>query len=731
MESAAVPKTGAQNRSRIRDLIESIGLRASSLPLILQSEAAECGLACLAMVANHHGHKVDLGTLRRRFPPSVRGVSLRSLMTTAAAMNLSSRALRLEPEQLATLRTPCILHWEMTHFVVLVRATANRIVIHDPAVGERSYGLDEVSKYFTGVALELTPTSAFAPLQEEVRLRIRDLWTRSHGIVRAFGTVFLLSVLLQLALLLAPLYTQLAIDKAVAQHDTDLLGLLALGFGLILGFRTVAAYFRDYGVLYASRLLSFQMTSNLISHVVRLPMVYFERRHLSDVLSRVRSIHPIESLLTTGFIAAILDGIMAVVVLALMLLYSPKLTALAGLLLILFSALRLAVYRPIMRIQQEEIVSAAQEETSILETLRGMQAVKLLGAESLRVGVWQNRRAQTMNAGVRTAKWGLSTSALSSTLFGIESLLLVYWAGNMILAQELSIGMMYAFLSYKAQWTDRMTSLLDWGIRYRMLDVHLARISDVVQTEPELVDDALGSEHEIRGEIELRNVSFRYGENDPWVLRNVNLHIGAGSCACIVGRSGGGKTTLLKIMLGLLHPSEGEVLVDGVRLQTIGLRCYRQSIGSVMQDDHFFEGSIADNISGFDPDVSAAKVQAAAKLAHLHSDVQAMPMGYQSLIGNMGSALSGGQRQRLLIARALYRLPRILLLDEGTAHLDPGLVMATAKSLERMSTTRILVTHQTELLPMADIAFTVEGGTVARMAPALASTTTNRASSAA
>jgi ATP-binding cassette, subfamily B, bacterial CvaB/MchF/RaxB len=687
---------------------------------VLQSEAAECGLACLAMVASYHGRKIDLGTLRRRFPPSLRGVTLRGLMNTAASLNLSTRALRLEPSQLAELQTPCILHWKMVHFVVLVRATANRIVVHDPAVGERTYRLDEVGERFTGVALELTPTSEFEPVHEEVTLRIRDLWTYSRGLVQSGLVVLLLSVLLQLAMLLTPLYTQLVVDKAVAQQDAGLLTVLALGFGLVLAFRATATYFRDYGILYASRLLSLQMGTNLVSHLVRLPMVYFERRHLSDVISRVRSIQPIESLLTTGFISALLDGMMAAVVLVMMLLYSVKLALLSLGIVLLFSAIRIALYRPVMRIRQEEIAAMAQEETSILETLRGMQAVKLLGIETIRVGLWQNRRTQAINAGVRFAKWDLAFATLNTVIFGVENLLIVYWAAQLTLAQEFSIGMMYAFLLYKTQWSDRMNALFDWLLKCRMLDVHLSRIADVAHTRPEFASEvAVLASGEIQGRIELRNVSFRYGENDPWVLQDVNMQIDAGSCVCLVGRSGSGKTTLLKLILGLLEPTQGEILIDGFRPEALGLRRYRQSIGSVMQDDHFFEGTIEENISGFDPDASSAKVQAAAQRAHIHTDIQAMPMGYQSLIGNMGAALSGGQRQRILIARALYRTPRIVLLDEGTAHLDPTLVVAMAESLGQMSTTRILVTHQTALLPIADASYVVEGGAVSRSPAAL------------
>jgi ATP-binding cassette subfamily B protein RaxB len=694
-------------------LAERLQLRRRGVPLVFQSEAAECGLACLAMVASYHGHRIDLPSLRRRFPLSLRGLSLRRLMSIAASMHLSGRALRIELGQLSGLRTPCILHWDLDHFVVLVRVRADRAVIHDPALGRRVYSTSEVSRHLTGIVLELAPTPAFERKPEERQVQLRDLWTRIEGLGKSIGMVVLLSVLLQVVLMAGPFYTQLVVDEVLSNRDAGLLKALAVGFALVLAMRATVSLLRDYAVLYMSTLLSFQIGANLLGHLIRLPLPYFQKRHIGDVLSRFRSVGPIEQLLTTGFVAASVDGVMALASLAMMCLYSVSLALFTLAVAAVFTGLRLAVYRTVRQAREEEITARAREETNLVEIIRGIQAIKLLGAEAQREALWQNRRSDTLSASVRASRWQISISALHTFLFGCENLIVIYAIAQRVLEGPFTVGMLYAYLAYKTQFSERISQLIDWGIQYRMLDVHLRRLGDIVHTPEERgLRGSASPGVSLAGRIELRSVSFRYAESDAYVLKDVSLVIEAGTSAALIGRSGSGKTTLLKVILGLLEPSEGDVLVDNRPLRSEGVEGYRSQIGAVMQDDDLFEGTIAENIAAFDPDEDAERVEAAACAAFIHEDILAMPMAYRSLVGNMGSSLSGGQRQRLLLARAFYRQPRLLALDEGTANLDPGLLEQVWKSISSLDITRVIATHQHMLLESVDQVVVVENGRI-------------------
>jgi len=639
------------------------------LPMLRQTEAAECGLACLAMIAGYYGHEIDLNSLRRRFPVSLKGANLKSLIKTADHLDLGARALRVEIEGLSRLKMPAILHWDMNHFVVLKSVRGDKAVIHDPARGERQMTLKELSPHFTGVALELTPTGAFERKDERERMKLTDLWSRATGLKRAIGQTLGLSALLQVVALATPFYMQLVVDEVLTKFDTDLLVVLALGFGLLVLINAATTALRQYVILYAGNQLSFQMVANLFRHLMILPLPWFEKRHIGDVVSRFSSTQPIRDLFTEGLVAAIVDGVMAIATLVLIFVYSTTLGFVVLGAVGLYLALRLALYKPLRRRSEDEIVARAKEQSTFMESVRAVQSVKLFGRESERQAVWQNKYADAINAKVRVGKLNISFETANALLFGLENVIVVYLGARLVIAGELTIGMLFAFMAYKRNFIDKASALVERAIEFRILDLHLERLADIGLAEPEeglgasAPRSLVGEAPPLAGRIALENVSFRYGEGEPWVVNGVNLEINPGEMVVFVGPSGQGKTTLLKIMLALFTPETGELRVDGQPIEQYGRAAYRAQVGAVMQEDALLSGSIADNISFFDPEPEMARIQHCAELASIHEEVAAMPMGYDSLIGDMGTVLSGGQKQRVLLARALYREPRVLFLD--------------------------------------------------------------------
>jgi ATP-binding cassette subfamily B protein RaxB len=668
------------------------------LPLIRQAEAAECGLACLAMVASFHGHRIDLNTLRRRFPVSLNGVTLRALIQVASQLCLVGRPLRFEIDHLRQLRLPAIVHWDMSHFVVLKAATRKGIEIHDPASGKKYLTLAEASKHLTGVALELAPTQEFAARDDRARLPLSVFWAQLRGSGHAILQIFILSVVLQLFVLTAPFYLQITVDEVIARGDVDLLAVLALGFGLLVLIRAAASFIRSSVLLIVQNVLQFQLGARLFRHLTRLPMSFFEKRHIGDILSRFGSLQPIRTLLAEGMIAALLDGIMAVLTLIMIFVYSPVLALIVLGAFALYAALRLSLYRVLWLRTEATIQASAQENSTFIETVRAIQSLKIFNRENERESQWLNRYTDVANASVRLGRAKIAFSTANDLIFGLETIVTVYIAARLALANQLTIGMIFAFMSYRQHFIDKSVQLVEKALDFRILGLHLDRLSDIALTPIEPGHDhPLAYPRLIQGRIELRHLYFRYSESDPFVLEDINLVIEPREFVTIMGPSGGGKTTLIKVMLGLLEPTRGEVLIDGVPLATLGPRNFREQVAAVMQEDQLLSGSIADNICFFDPEFDQDRMIRCARLAFIHDEIMTMPMTYNSLIGDMGSSLSGGQKQRLLLARALYREPRILFLDEGTAHLDLENERHIAESLTALNMTRISVAHRPDL----------------------------------
>ncbi|MCF8780236.1 peptidase domain-containing ABC transporter [Vibrio sp. IRLE0018] len=681
-------------------------------PLIMQGELAECGLACLAMVASYHGQQMDMNAIRKQIQINSKGMNLQQMIELADKLNLASRALKCPLESLDKISTPSILHWDLNHFVVLSDYRNGIATIHDPAQGERTLTLAQLSEHYTGVALELAPTTDFQRQDLRQPMRLQQLWSKIEGFKSSLVMMLLLSLILQLFNLVAPYYMQWVVDEVLISYDQPLLLTLAIGFALVTLISVMTSTLRSYLVLRVAAMLNMQMGVNLLRHLLRLPMDFFENRHIGDIVSRFGSIKQIKERLTTGLVETCVDAIMGITVLAMMLVYSPTLASIVVATMLAYCIIRFALYFPLHRATELAIRAGASEQSQFLETLRGMQTIKLFTRESMRQSAWQNRYAEVINADIQLGKLSIGFESLKKLLFGFENVLVVYFAAQLVMGNALSIGMVLAFVAYKVQFTDRITHFIEQMILFRMLKLHLERISDIALTEQEPHRNGTLPQKEIQGHLELRDIHFRYGDNEKEILSGVNLSIRAGESIAIVGKSGSGKSTLIKLMLGLLQPTKGQILLDGIDINRMGLVHYRQQIAAVMQNAQLLSGSIADNISFFDPQPDAKRMEECSMLAAIQADITAMPMGYNSLVGDMGNQFSGGQIQRLLLARALYQQPKILFMDEATSNLDIQSEALVNQYVKQLPMTRITVAHRPETIRQAERIVVLEQGVV-------------------
>jgi ATP-binding cassette subfamily B protein RaxB len=664
------------------------------------------------MISAYYKADIDLMSLRKDYAPSLKGLSLRNLINIAEDIGFVARPVSVDHESLHLLHLPAILHWNSNHFVVVQAIKRGKVEILDPALGSSTHmSLHELARHYTGTALELRPTAEFRVIEKRPTLKARQLWRNVTGWKRVASQTLILTVILQIAAMAWPYYMQIVIDKVVPSSDRSLLGLVAVTFAALTVINTLAIIVRGFVLLSTGTALGFVVTSRLGRKLFRLPISWFERRHVGDVMSRFQSVHPIQEAFTQGIISSIVDGVMTLVTLAIMLTYSALLTLVTATSFVLYLLVRIVSFRLERQAREQAIVAGGREQSTLIETLRGITTLRLFGKEADRHQVWQNRLTDQTNANVMIARIGIWQGASNTLITGLEGVIVVWLAAKMVLVGGATIGMLVAYLAYKQQFLSRASALVDQGIMFRMLGLHLDRLSDIALQDDDVSFTALGgSATEISGALELRNIFYRYGPTEPWVLRDLSLRIDAGQHVAITGSSGGGKSTLAKIILGLDQSETGEVYVDGLPLTSGNLRDYRKQVSAVLQEDCLFAGSIANNIAMFDTDVDFERVVEAATAAAIDREIDAMPMKYESLVGDMGSALSGGQKARVLLARALYRRPKILLLDEGTAHLDARTESAVNKSITSMGITRIVIAHRKETINNADVVFVMADG---------------------
>ena len=604
--------------------------------MYLQTTASECGLACIASIAQAHGYEIELSELRTRFDISLRGATFEDLMEIASTLKLSSRPLRLELDELSKLSLPCILHWDLNHFVVLEKITGNRFVVHDPAIGECIFVLGELSKHFTGVALELFPNEEFKRKKSKPQIPWNQFFERIIGWKRSLLQMILLATILEIFTLIAPFFIQWTVDDVIVSGDHDLLTLLGVGFLLLLVLKSITEAAQGLTSVAFSTQLNVQSSSRVMGHLIRLPARYFEMRHQGDIVSRFQALRAIQETVTSAFIESLLDGIFSLMTAVLMLIYSLKLSVVALLAAILYAGLRYVRYGALRNANRDHLILAAKEQSHFLETMRGIQSVKVGGLEQKRHSQWLNLLVKATNREVATKNMAVKFHAANSIFYGIESVCILWWGATLVMDGSLSVGMLMAFLAYKDSFSARTSNFVDKFIDLRMINLQTERLADIVMTPIEKTEgyqpNRIGkyTRSGSGGSIKIQNISFRYGDREPWVLKDLTLNIEPGECVAIIGPSGCGKSTLVKVLLGLVEPTKGKVFVNGVFLKQYGVANWRKSLGVVMQDDQLFSGSLQENIAGFDENIDLEKVYLASQLAAISDDIMNMPMAYHS-----------------------------------------------------------------------------------------------------
>ncbi|EKZ6372269.1 peptidase domain-containing ABC transporter [Klebsiella aerogenes] len=673
------------------------------VPQILQIESSECGLACLAMICGYHGLDVDMLNLRHHFSVSSQGTTLKGLIRTATAIGLKSRSLSLDLDEVNKLKLPCVLHWDMNHFVVLVGRRRAGWIIHDPALGKRVIGIKELSEHFTGVAIEFWPESHFEKGSYKTRVKLLDLMRNVEGLKGALVKIAALSVVIETINLLLPVGMQLVTDHVIMAHDRSLLMVICCGLLLFMLFRTFMGMIRSWINLVISTFVDIQWKNSLFDHMIKLPLSFFEKRQVGDIQSRFSSLDVIRRTFTQDVVGGLMDAIVSLGLIVMMVLYGGWLTWVVGGFTACYALLRLSTYNVYRRISEEQIVKSARAGSHFMETLYGIGTIKALGLNTNRSGGWLNLNIDAANTGVRQTRFDMFFSGINIFINTIDQVAILWIGALMVIDNSMTLGMFMAFNAYRGQFSQRAGSLVDLAIKLRMLSLHNERISDIVFTEPEKENTprrpfAPG----VPVSLEIKNITFQYDPLTPPILSGFNLAVKPGESVAIVGASGKGKSTLMKVMCGLLSPDEGEVLVESININNMGLNNYREAISCVLQEDKLFSGSIADNIAGFDNNIDMKLVTTCALYANIHNEIMQMSMGYETLVGELGTGLSGGQKQRLLIARALYRRPSVLFMDEATSHLDLDNEAFINKSISELKITRIIIAHRPSTIASAD-----------------------------
>ncbi|MGF1684412.1 peptidase domain-containing ABC transporter [Photobacterium minamisatsumaniensis] len=686
------------------------------LTLVRQTENAECGVACLTMIADWHGYQISLRHLRAKFGITQHGMSFARLIECAELINLSGRAVRLDLNELEQLSTPCILHWNLNHFVVLKSVKGNKVVIHDPANGVVHPTLSDVNKHFTGIALELSPTHDFKKRDEKEKTKLSELIGKTVGLKYSLIKIFLFALVLEALALLSPMLNQIVIDEVLVGYDENLLILIIFSILLITATQTLIGLAKEWATITLSVNFNMQWTANVFHHLFRLPIEWFEKRDIGNISAKFAAINVIQNTLTTSVIQALLDLVLVIGTLIVMLLYSPTLSIIAIIAALIYVVLRFSWFGAFKRAEENTWETNTKEESYFLETVRGVLSLRVNGTLPWRESSWRNLNINRRNAQLYELKLGMIYNTINITIISLVSASVLWFGANLVLSGQFTIGMLVAFLSYQGRFSGSISSLIDKYFEYKMLSVYNERLADIVLTQKETNNDygfkaiQSGTANEHEELIDFSGVSFSYGTNEPLLLNDASFCIKRGEIVALVGPSGCGKSTISKLLLGIYKPTAGYIEFFGS--SNLSMKEVRQRIGAVLQEDQLFSGSIIENIAFFGSELDEEWLVECAQKAGVHDDIERLNMGYHTLVGEMGSSLSGGQKQRILIARALYKKPELLILDEATSSLDIHTESLVCQTFRQIGLPILMIAHRPETIASADRVLLLQDGLV-------------------
>ncbi|HYO14890.1 MAG TPA: peptidase domain-containing ABC transporter [Thermoanaerobaculia bacterium] len=685
------------------------------VPVLLQLGARECGAACLAMILRYHGRQVTVAECRERLSIGRDGSSLGAIAAAARSFGLRTKAYAVEPADLRQVPMPAVAHWNFNHFLVLERWTTRGVEAVDPAGGRRTLTPGELDEGLTGVVLTMEPGAGFerggAPVRGAWGPYLRHLLL-GRGTPGVLAQVLLASLVLQALGLALPFATKLVVDRIVPRGLDNVMGILGLGLGIWVLALLVTQYLRSVLLLHLQGRLDARMMAGFVEHLLSLPFRFFQERTGGDLLMRVSANSQIREMLTLPTLSLFLDGGFVLVYLAILLATAPGF----GLLALGIGAVQIAILavstRRMHGLMQRDLQARAEQESYLLEALRGIATLKSGGGEERALDLWSNLFVKHLNVSLQRNHLSALVETAMGTLRTASPVLLLAFGAARVLDGELSLGAMLAALALATAFLAPLSALVGNAQQLQVVGAHLDRIVDVLEAEPEQDPKAVRPAPRLSGRIEARDVSFRYHANAPLVLDGVSLTVEPGRKVALVGRTGSGKSTLAMLLLGLYEPTQGEITYDGVPLADLDLKAVRRQLGVVLQESYLFSGSVRRNIAFQDPAMSLDEVREAARLAAIDEEIEALPMGYETLIAEGGISFSGGQRQRLSIARALAHRPSILVLDEATSQLDTVTERMVDQNLSRCSATRIVIAHRLSTVRNADRILVLEAGRV-------------------